>query len=104
MPAAFNLGVWRQGVVQGGVLYRWAADEGQSGTGFVLLDADREVIRPADAEGRPIGDLSVDYRTDEASGTADGVDRRAFMQVAASMRRARARSGPTPETAHAYYG
>jgi hypothetical protein len=104
VPAAFNLGVWRQGPVLGGVLYRWVADEGQNGSGFVVLDLDREVLRPADAEGRLLGDLSVDCGTGVVAGAADGVDRRAFMQVFAALLRARARSGPTPETAHAYYG
>src|SRR3954470_17163976 len=104
MPASFNLGVWRQGVVPHGVLYRWVGDQGESGTGFVVLDADAETLRPADSDGRPIGDLVVDCRNAAVSGAAEGVDQRALMQVAAALLRARARSGSVPETAHAYYG
>lgn len=104
MPASFNLGVWRLWVVSRGTLYRWVGDQGESGAGFVVLDADADTLRPADSDGRPIGDLTVDCRTGAVSGTADGIDRGALMQVAAAMVRARARSGADPETAHAYFG
>jgi hypothetical protein len=104
VPASFNLGVWRQSDLPDGVLYRWAGDEGRSGTGFVLLDAERETIRPADAQGQPVGDLSVDCRSRTSSGAAAGIDEAAFMQVVAALLRARARVGAVPETAHAIYG
>jgi hypothetical protein len=104
MAASFNLGVWRHALLEHGAVYRWEGDQGRSGSGFVVLDADRETVRPSDAEGRVIGDLVADCRSVEISGSADGIDRAAFTQVVAALLRARAKSGATPETAHAYYG
>jgi hypothetical protein len=104
MVASFNLGVWLQSVLPQGALYRWEGDQGSSGAGFVVLDTASETIRPADEQGRPLGDLLVDAKSASVSGAADGIERAAFVQVAGALLRARAKSNEIPKTAHAYYG
>jgi hypothetical protein len=101
---AFSLGVWAQGTASGGTVYRWEADQGESGTGFVLFDSGLRTIRPSDGRGVPLGSLVVDAAAGHATGDAEGVDRSLVLKVAAAILKAYSRSGDVPETAHAYYG
>lgn len=104
MPAAFSMGVWLEGAVAFGALYRWEADEGRNGRGHVLLDVEAGTVRPATETGEPIGDLVVRIREGATSGEAEGVDRRAVLQVAGALQRAQDKSDGLPGTAHAHYG
>lgn len=100
----FSLGVWAERTFPEGHLYRWESDQGHSGTGFVLFDAETQTVRPADAKGDVVGSLTVNGETGEVAGAPDGVDRANFMRVAASILRAHSKSGEVPATAHAHYG
>jgi hypothetical protein len=96
-----SIGIWAHGdPTEDVVLYRWEADEQ---TGFVTFEAATQQIRPAEANGQPIGDLRYDPTEGEASGTAAGVERRLFNQVVVAIMRAYRRTGSAPTTAHAYY-
>ena len=101
---AFSLGVWAQGAVPGGTVYRWEADQGQSGTGFVLFNAESRTVRPSDDQGNPQGSFVVDAAAGHAIGDVEGFDRSLVLKVAAAILKAYGRSGNVPETAHAYYG
>jgi hypothetical protein len=46
----------------------------------------------------------VSRATGEASGGADDLDRATFMQVAATILKAYAKTGVAPPIAHAYFG
>ncbi len=96
-----SIGIWAQGDPAGElVLYRWEADQQ---TGFVTFEVPTGRFRPADSTGRPIGDLLFDTAAQEASGIADGVNRRLFNQVVVAIMRAYRRAGTAPPTAHAYH-
>jgi hypothetical protein len=101
---AFSLGVWAVGRTPAGTVYRWEADQGQSGTGFVLFDADARTIRPSDREGNPQGSYVVDFAASQENGDTDGIDRSLVIRVGGSILKAFGRAGEIPETAHAYYG
>jgi hypothetical protein len=101
---AFSLGVFAVRTTSGGTFYRWESDQGQSGTGFVLFNAENQTVRPSDAKGDVVGTLVVDGRSGELTGVSDGIDRANFMRVAASILKAHAKTGEVPATAHAYYG
>ncbi|MFC7528007.1 hypothetical protein [Actinoplanes sp. GCM10030250] len=98
-----SLGVWAEGPAPNGFLYRWEADQGAGGSGFVILDQVSWRFRPADRAGKPLGDIVVDVVGGEVTGSTDGVDRAVVVKVAASIRRAYQRSGVLPETAHAHF-
>jgi hypothetical protein len=98
-----SLGVWASGPVAGGTLYRWEADRGDGGNGFVVFDDQAQTIRPSDAEGIPQGTFVVDVAAAESSGATDGVSPSLVLKVAASIGKAYRRAGKIPETAHAYY-
>jgi len=101
---SFSLGVWAQGTVAGGTLYRWEADQERGCSGYVVFDSAAGTVRPSDGEGSPIGDLVADRASGELRGSADGVDRPGFVQTAAAIFRASAKVGKDPTTAHAHYG
>lgn len=96
-----SIGIWAHGDTSGDVvLYRWEADRT---TGFVAFEVGEQRVRPADGEGRPIGDLVFERVAGEPSGAAEGVDGRLFTQVVVALMRAYRREGKAPTTAHAYY-
>jgi hypothetical protein len=97
-----SLGIWAHGPAADGVIYRWEADEGRDGQGFVYFNPASKAFRPWDGSGF-IGDLTVDGDTGDVEGAADEVDRRLFMQVVGAILRAYAKSGEVPVTAHAYF-
>lgn len=100
-----SLGVWAMGSTTfEGTLYRWEADQGVHGAGYVVFDVPTQTIRPADVAGTAQGDLCIDARTGVLSGVAKGVDPTQFVKVAAAIFKAYARNGDVPQTAHAYYG
>jgi hypothetical protein len=98
-----SLGVWASGPVAGGVLYRWEADRGEGGTGFVVFDEQAQTVRPTGADGSPQGTLVVDLAASQSTGETEGVSRSLVLKVAASIRKAYRRVGGVPETAHATY-
>ncbi len=55
-----SLGIWAEGESAGGILYRWEADHGSGGSGFVHFDPTCRRIRPVDGSGGPLGDLVID--------------------------------------------
>ncbi|MFG1606008.1 hypothetical protein [Actinoplanes sp. NPDC049265] len=96
-----SIGIWARGDATGEqVLYRWEADQV---SGFVTFEVAARRFRPADGNGRPIGDLLFDAGTGDANGTAAGVDRRLFSQVVGAILRGYARAGQATATAHAHY-
>ncbi|MGA5305411.1 hypothetical protein ACPCHT_36295 [Nucisporomicrobium flavum] len=96
-----SIGIWAHGDLTGDhVLYRWEADQD---AGFVAFEVATRRFRPADAGGRPIGDLVLDVVSGDLTGAADGVNQRLLSQVVASILRGYARVGGPPPTAHAYY-
>jgi hypothetical protein len=97
-----SLGIWAHRRAADGVIYRWTADEGRDGAGCVYFDPAAKQFRPWDGSGF-MGDLTVNGDTGDVEGAADGVDRTLFIQVAAAILRAYARTGDVPETAHAYF-
>lgn len=97
-----SLGIWAHFAAPDGVTYRWAADEGRDGTGFLHFDPAANVFRPSDG-AHTIGDLRIDGGTGDVTGSADGVDVRILVKVATAILRAYAKSGDVPETAHAYF-
>jgi hypothetical protein len=98
-----SLGIWAEGSLPGGILYRWEADHGDGGSGFVAFDPVSRQFRPADRSGDVIGNLIVDGVSGESTGSAAGVDRGLLTKVATSILRAYQRSGEPPETAHAHF-
>jgi len=97
-----SIGIWAQGDTTGeSVLYRWEADDHQ--TGFVTFEVPSGRFRPADERGQPIGDLLFDPAEGEPTGTAADVNRTLFIQVVVAIRKAYRRAGAAPTTAHAYY-
>ncbi|RZU52269.1 hypothetical protein EV385_4117 [Krasilnikovia cinnamomea] len=101
---AFSVGVWSEGPVAGGTLYRWEIDAGKAGFGFALVDWETGTVRPADRRGQPQGTFAVDGRSGVMSGDVVGPDRMPMVQVAAALIRAYRRDGRVPETAHPYFG
>jgi hypothetical protein len=97
-----SLGIWANGPAAGGVIYRWEADKGRDGKGFVYFEPTSKVFRPWDGAGF-VGDLTVNADTGDVDGTADDVDPKLFMQVVGAILRACAKSGKAPQTAHAYF-
>jgi hypothetical protein len=100
----FSYGIWAQRTVPGGTLYRWEGDEGRDGSGFVLFDLEILTIRSSSAEGEVLGSLAVDRASGNMTAASDGVDRTKFLQVAAAIFKAYAKSGDVPASAHVYYG
>ncbi len=98
-----SLGIWAEGPLTGGVLYRWEADHGDGGSGFVAFDPASRRFRPADHSGNVLGDLVIDGTDGETTGSAEGIDRRVLTHVASAILRAYARAGEPPATAHAHY-
>jgi hypothetical protein len=98
-----SLGVWAAGPVAGGTLYRWEADRGEGGNGFVVFDDQAQTIRPSDAEGTPRGTLVVDVAAVESAGATEGVSPSLVLKVAAAIVKAYRRAGKVPDTAHAYF-
>ncbi|TDC40024.1 hypothetical protein [Micromonospora sp. KC213] len=98
-----SLGIWAEGPSSTGVLYRWEADHGSGGSGFVAFDPVSRQFRPIDATGTPLGNLVLDGTSGDTTGSADGTDRKLLTQVATSILRAYARSGEPPATAHAHF-
>jgi hypothetical protein len=98
-----SIGIWAEQTLPGGVLYRWEADQGSGGSGFVTFDPAAQRFRPADQAGNPLGDLVIDGVQGTLTGSADGVDQATLTKVAVSIQRRFARSGEPPKTAHAYY-
>jgi hypothetical protein len=98
-----SLGVWASGPVPGGTLYRWEADRGEGGNGFVVFDDQAQRVWPSDADGHPQGTFVVDMAAAESAGATEGVSPSLVLKVAASILKAYRRAGKIPETAHAYY-
>src|SRR3954466_9598901 len=96
-----SMAIWWVGGGDGEVVtYRWEADHQG---GFATFEVLMRRFRATDGNGRPIGDLLFDGIIEEVSGTADGVDRRLFGQVAAAILRMYERGGAAPVTAHTYF-
>jgi hypothetical protein len=100
----YSIGVWAHAQVPHGVVYRWEADGGQNGTGFVLLETSTPAVRPCDGNGDVIGDLVLDADSGKMTGTAAGIDRAAFSRTAAAILKSFLKTGQVPQTAHAYFG
>ncbi|GGQ71029.1 hypothetical protein [Couchioplanes azureus] len=98
-----SLGIWAEASSSAGVLYRWEADHGTGGCGFVTFEPVSRKFRPADEAGSVLGDLVIDGNSGEATGTAESVDRSVLIKVASSILRAYVRSGEPPKTAHAHF-
>jgi hypothetical protein len=96
-----SIGVWAHGDATGEhVLYRWETEELG---GFVSFEVSTLRFRPADGDGRAVGDLVFDGVAGESLGDAAGVDRRLFGQVVAAILRGYTKAGKAPTTAHAHY-
>src|SRR4051794_7301930 len=100
----YSIGIWAHAEVPGGVVYRWEADGGDSGTGFVLLDTAGNTVRPCNAEGQTIRSLVMDASTGDVTGEAPGINRTTFVKTAAAVLKRYLAAGKAPETAHTYYG
>jgi hypothetical protein len=100
----FYLRIWAQREIDGGTLYRWEADEGASGSGYVIFDSVALSVRPSDGDASMVGDLVVDGALGEVRGSAEGVNRAGFVRVAAAIVKTYRRTGTVRDAAHAYYG
>jgi hypothetical protein len=98
-----SLGIWAEGALPRGMVYRWEADHGEGGSGFVAFDPDTRQIRPSDASGNVLGSMIINGADGEVSGSADGIDPVVLTKVAGSILRAFKRSGEAPVTAHAHF-
>jgi hypothetical protein len=101
---AFSYGIWAERPVASGMLYRWEADLGDDGSGFVVFDSVSMIVRPSDGDGTPLGTLAVDGGTGELDGDSAGVDRVKFVQVASAILREHSKLGSIPPSAHTVYG
>jgi hypothetical protein len=100
----YSIGIWAHAEVPRGVVYRWEADGGDSGTGFVLLDTAGSTVRPSNGEGQTVGSLVMDASTGDVTGEAPGINRTTFVKTAAAVLKRYLAAGKAPETAHTYYG
>jgi hypothetical protein len=100
----YSIGIWSHAQVSGGVIYRWEADGGDGGTGFVLLETAARAVRPCAADGRVLGDLVLDTDNGILTGDAAGVSRAAFTRTAAAILKSFLKTGQAPQTAHTYFG
>lgn len=100
----YSVGIWAHGQVPNGVVYRWEADGGTGGNGFVLLETATKAVRPCDSTGRILGTLAVNADTGDLTGETSEVDRTAFLRTAAAIIKRFLATGTAPETAHSYFG
>lgn len=100
----YSVGIWAHAEVPNGVVYRWEADGGDSGTGFVLLDTAGNTVRPCTADGHTIGSLALNAGTGDITGEAPGINRATFVKTAAAVLKQYLATGTAPQTAHTYYG
>ena len=47
---AFSYGIWAERPLATGTLYRWEADLGEDGSGFVIFDPVTMTVRPSDGK------------------------------------------------------
>jgi hypothetical protein len=100
----FSYGIWAERPVASGMLYRWEADLGEDGYGFVVFDSVKMTVRPSDGSGDVIGTLAMNGGTGELDGGSEGVDRVKFVQVASAIFREHSKLGTIPASAHTVYG
>ncbi|GAA1817500.1 hypothetical protein HC028_21090 [Planosporangium flavigriseum] len=100
----WSIGIWAQAQLPRGVMYRWEADGGEGGTGFVLLETLKPTVWPCDGNGDAIGDLVLHADSGNATGDAAGIDRGAFTRVTAATLKAFLKTRQVPQTAHVYFG
>jgi hypothetical protein len=100
----YSVGIWAHAEVPHGMVYRWEADGGDSGTGFVLLETADRTVRPSDANGNVLGTLVLDAETGDLTGEAPGINRAAFARTAAAIIKRYLAAGKAPQTAHTYFG
>ncbi len=100
---AYSLGIWADRAVPGGTLYRWEADQGQGGSGFLVVDFPSRTVRPSDRNGTALGDLVLDGESGMVSGGTEGISPGLFLKVAAAILKAFAKDDRIPRTAHTYY-
>jgi hypothetical protein len=100
----FVLGIFKVMPVPVGAVYRWEADGGDSGRGYVLFDAERLSVRPCAEDGTPISDVAVSGAELRLSGAGTPVDRLKLVRVAGAIMAKFRSTGEVPETAHKYYG
>jgi hypothetical protein len=101
---AFSYGIWAERPVSGGMLYRWEADLGEDGSGFVVFHSDTMTVRPSDRDGHLLGSLAINGGTGDLHGDSDGIDRTKFVQVASAIIREHSKLGKVPTSAHTVYG
>ncbi|WP_371214447.1 hypothetical protein [Streptomyces sp. AD55] len=82
---------------EGGVVYAW--EDGDGGSGHVLVDPEGEVVRPCTARGSAVGAMALRRR----AGCVEQPDprpeaRRAFLLVASVIFQEWRRRGRPPET------
>jgi hypothetical protein len=85
------------------VVYRWEADGGDSGSGFVLLQTATGKVRSCDASGQALGTLAMSADDGDLTGETDGVHRPTFMRIAAAILGSFIQTGTPPQTAHRYF-
>jgi hypothetical protein len=101
---AFSYGIWAERPMANGTLFRWEADLGEDGSGFVIFDPVTVTVRPSDGDGGLLGTLAMNGGTGELDGDSDGVDRVKFVQVASAILREHSKLGEIPSSAHTVYG
>ena len=100
----FSYGIWAERPVASGMLYRWEADLGDDGAGFVVFDSVTMTVRPSNADGNLLGSLAMNGNKGELDGASEGVDRVKFIQVASAILREHSKLGRIPASAHTVYG
>jgi hypothetical protein len=100
---SYSVGIWAGERLPGGVVYRWEADGGAGGSGFVFLETATRTVRPCTVSGEPIGDLA--FKADEGglSGDAPTVNKAVFARAAAAILKNYLKEGEVPQTAHVYF-
>jgi|SRR5919112_662947 hypothetical protein len=101
---AFSYGIWAERPTASGMLYRWEADLGEDGSGFVIFDPAMMTVRPSDGHGILLGTLAMNGGTGELDGDSESIDRVKFVQVAAAILREHSKLGRAPSSAHTVYG
>jgi hypothetical protein len=100
---SYSIGIWAHAASPHGAVYRWEADGGAGGAGYVLLNLEARTVRPCDAAGEPMGNLTLDIGGGNMTGDPGSVDRAKFVRTAGAILKAYRRAGEAPRTAHAYF-
>lgn len=84
----------------GVVVYRWVRD---GSSGYVTVDEDRAMIRPCDADGNFVGQMSISRDTGRTV-SPDPETRARFVAIAAAIFQEWERVGSLPEVISRSYG